>query len=306
MSRFVIIITLALTLVACDNNRPLLPVSEAPLRQEVRDVPPTGVIEVLPGDTIYVLANRYRVTPRRLILANDLVPPDYNISGRRVLNVPKPRAHIIAAGDTLEVISERYKVSVTEIIRLNALSPPIQLHPGQAIAIPRRLDYSLLDLPEDRTGRPLATSSGKVGRATVPKTGLTSRTVSYSSVAPDFTWPVNGQIILPFGTSARGVHNDGVNIAAGAGDSVRASQNGEVAFVGSGLKAFGNLVLVKHRGGWITAYAHLGDVTVKEGDVLARGQVLGVVGQTGRVDSPQLHFEVRRAREPVNPEDFLS
>lgn len=307
MSRFLTLIILASTLAACA-ERPPLPVSTAPLREEFKEVPPTGVIEVRAGDTIYTLANRYQVTPRRIILANDLSPP-YNLGGMTVLNVPKPRAHIVRSGDTLEVISSRYKVNTNDVIRLNALTAPYSLYEGQSISIPRRMDYSLLDLPQDTAApaKPAPTvSTGETGTAAIPKTSLTSRTVSYSSASPDFTWPVNGSIIEPFGTSARGVHNDGVNIAAPAGDAVRASQAGEVAFVGSGLKAFGNLVLVKHRGGWITAYAHLGDVTVKEGDLLDRGQVLGVVGQTGRVDSPQLHFEIRKSREPVNPEDFLS
>ena len=189
-------------------------------------------------------------------------------------------------------------------MRINNLDTPYKLYTGQSLSIPRRLDYSLLDLPQDGVTSPQ--TSQQTRTAAIPKTNLTSRSVSYSGSAPDFTWPVNGNIIEQFGTSSRGVHNDGVNIAASEGDAVRASQEGEVAFVGSGLKAFGNLVLVKHRSGWITAYAHLGNVTVTEGDFLEKGQVLGVVGQTGRVDSPQLHFEIRKSREPVDPEEFLS
>ena len=304
---FIILITSLLaviTLNACSERAPL-PVSNAPLREQFKEVPPSGIINVLPGDTIYTLANRYQVTPRRIILANDL-PPPYGLDGLSTLNVPKPRAHIVRSGDTLEVISSRYKVSVNALVSLNNLDAPYNLYAGQSISIPRRMDYSLLDLPQDAAVSTATEAPKQTGTVAIPKTNLSTRSVSYSSETPDFTWPVNGQIIQPFGTSARGVHNDGVNIAAGAGDAVRASQAGEVAFVGSGLKAFGNLVLVKHNGGWITAYAHLGNVTVKEGDYLEKGQVLGVVGQTGRVDSPQLHFEIRKSREPVNPEEFLS
>jgi LysM repeat protein len=303
MSRFAIFIIATFILAACAQQpRALLPVSHAPLREEVRDVPPTGVISVRPGDTIYTLANRYQVTPRRIILANSL-PPPYDLSRHTSLNVPKPRGHTVGPGDTLEKISARYKVSINDLVRLNALQSPYRIHQGQSIAIPRRLDYSLLDLPEERSSTAAATPVARRGPA---QTSATVRTVRYSSGSSDFTWPVDGQIIEPFGTSARGVHNDGVNIAANAGDAVRASQDGEVAFVGSGLKAFGNLVLIKHHNGWITAYAHLGEVTVKEGDAIERGQVLGVVGQTGRVDSPQLHFEVRQSRTPVDPEELLS
>ncbi len=303
MSRFAFIILAVSFLSACA-ERPPLPVSNAPLREDLKEVPPSGIIQVRAGDTIYTLANRYQVTPRRIILANDLAPP-YDLTGLSTLNVPKPRAHIVVSDDTLETLTARYKVNTNALIALNNLKQPYSLYPGQSISIPRRMDYSLLDLPQDRA-IPAPTVSQETGTAIIPQTNLTSRTVSYSSTAPDFTWPVNGDIIMPFGTSSRGVHNDGVNIAANKGDAVRASQSGQVAFVGAGLKAFGNLVLVKHSGGWITAYAHLDEVTVKEGDQLDRGQVLGVVGQTGRVDSPQLHFEIRKSREPVNPEDFLS
>ena len=306
MPRFILIIVALFVIGACSSGeRSLLPLNEAPLREDFREVPPTGIIEVRQGDTIYTLANRYQVTPRRIILANTL-PPPYDLGGIATLNVPKPRAHIVQAGDSLESISSRYKVSVNSLIEINNLQSPYTLHAGLAISIPRRMDYSLLDLPREDDTTSTSTSSGQTGTATIPRTNLTSRSVSYSSASPDFRWPVNGDIIEPFGTTARGIHNDGVNIAANAGDSVRASQDGEVAFVGSGLKAFGNLVLVKHQGGWITAYAHLGDVSVSEGDSVDRGDILGVVGQTGRVDSPQLHFEIRRSREPVNPEEFIS
>ena len=105
---------------------------------------------------------------------------------------------------------------------------------------------------------------------------------------------------------ARGVHNDGVNIRAEEGTLVVTSGPGTVALVGTGLKSFGNLVLVKHEGGYITAYAHLSDIQVKEGDVLGEGTSIGQVGMTGRVDSPQLHFEIRQSRTPLNPREIIS
>ena len=286
-------------------DRALLPVSNAPLREEVKDVPPNGIIPVEPGDTIYTIANRYQVTPRRIILGNNLAPP-YDLSGLTTINVPKPRLHIVAGNETLDTIASRYSVSKSDILALNSLDGSGALRPGMAVAIPRRLDYSNLDLPSDTSAPLVPETPAATGTAVIPETTLSTKTVSYSAAAPTFTWPVNGQIIEAYGTSAKGVQNDGVNIAANEGDDVRASHKGEVAFVGSGLKAFGNLVLVKHDDGWITAYAHLSEVTVAEGDFLNRGDVLGKVGMTGRVDQPQLHFEIRKARTPVNPEDYLS
>lgn len=308
MRRQFILLSSIVVLAGCSfgGERALLPVSNAPLREQVQEVPPSGIIKVNAGDTIYTLANRYQVTPRRIILANELSPP-YNLAGIQTLNVPKPRAHIVQSGDTLDSISSRYKVSKGDLISLNNLAEPYELYEGRSISIPRKIDYSLLDAPLAVTAPSTSTTSSSSGnKAVVPKTSLTTRSVSYAEEGINFAWPVDGDIIQAFGTSSRGVHNDGVNIAASEGTDVRASQSGEVAFVGSGLKAFGNLVLIKHRDGWITAYAHLNNVRVNEGDYLERGTVIGGVGQTGRVDSPQLHFEIRKSREPVNPEDFLS
>ena len=109
-----------------------------------------------------------------------------------------------------------------------------------------------------------------------------------------------------FGPAERGVHHDGVKISAPFGTLVTTSAPGTVAFVGTELKRFGTLVLVKHEGGYITAYAHLDVLSVKEGDVLSVGTVIGQVGTTGYVDTPQLHFEIRKSRTPINPRELIS
>ena len=109
-----------------------------------------------------------------------------------------------------------------------------------------------------------------------------------------------------FGPAERGVHHDGVKISAPFGALVTTSAPGTVAFVGTELKRFGTLVLVKHEGGYITAYAHLDVLSVKEGDVLSNGTVIGKVGTTGYVDTPQLHFEIRKSRTPINPRELIS
>ena len=300
--RYFLLVLPVLVLAGCFGERAPLPVLQAPNREAVVDVPPDGVIETRPGDTIYTVANRYRVTPRRVILANEL-PPPYDLSGRRTIRIPKPRTHTVRRGDTLDTISGRYRVRKSEIIRLNAMRKPYGLRPGMKVAIPRKLDYSLLDLPA--TSRPSTSATANIKkRAVKPKTPI--RDVRFSDRGKDFAWPLDGTIVDRFGTAARGVHNDGVNIAADLGTPVRASLGGEVAFVGTGLKSFGNLVLIKHSDGWITAYAHLGEISVAEGDLVRRGALVGTVGQSGKVASPQLHFELRKSRTPVNPEEYLS
>lgn len=120
-----------------------------------------------------------------------------------------------------------------------------------------------------------------------------------------FMRPVEGKIISGFGPKDDGLHNDGINIKAPRGAPVRAAENGVVVYTGSELAGYGNLVLVRHEGRWMTAYAHLDKTLVKKGDTVKAGQSLGTVGATGQVDSPQLHFEVRKGTQAVNPVSYL-
>ena len=120
-----------------------------------------------------------------------------------------------------------------------------------------------------------------------------------------FLWPVKGKLISSFGPKPDGLHNDGLNIAAAKGTPVVAADNGVVAYAGNELRGFGNLLLVKHADGFITAYAHLDRIDVERGATVKRGQAIGTVGQTGSVTSPQLHFELRKGSQAVDPRDRL-
>lgn len=120
-----------------------------------------------------------------------------------------------------------------------------------------------------------------------------------------FLWPVKGKVISGYGPKPDGMHNDGLNIAANKGTPVIAADNGIVAYSGNELRGFGNLLLVKHADGWITAYAHLDTMSVERGAKVKRGQVIGTVGQTGAVTSPQLHFELRRGSQAIDPRGHL-
>jgi murein DD-endopeptidase MepM/ murein hydrolase activator NlpD len=124
--------------------------------------------------------------------------------------------------------------------------------------------------------------------------------------APAFAWPVSGRVISDFGATNSGGKNDGINIATTMGAPIHASASGTVTYAGDELKDYGNLVLVKHSGGYTTAYAHADRLVVQKGDFVARGQVIGYSGQTGDVNSPQLHFEIRNNTTPVNPRTYLS
>jgi murein DD-endopeptidase MepM/ murein hydrolase activator NlpD len=121
-----------------------------------------------------------------------------------------------------------------------------------------------------------------------------------------FPWPVQGRVLAGYGAAANGARNDGINIAAARGTPVRSIDTGTVAYVGNEVKGYGNLVLVKHENGWISAYAHLDNPMVKVGDKVGSGQVIAKVGNTGGVAQPQLHFELRRGKNPVDPREFLA
>ena len=123
---------------------------------------------------------------------------------------------------------------------------------------------------------------------------------------PTFRWPVRGKVITSYGAKTNGKANDGINLAVPEGTPIKAADDGVVTYSGNELKSYGNLVLVKHPNGYVTAYAHASELMVKRGDTIKRGQVIAKSGQSGEVQSPQLHFEIRKGSSPVDPLQFLN
>ncbi|MGE0753172.1 MAG: murein hydrolase activator EnvC [Variibacter sp.] len=136
------------------------------------------------------------------------------------------------------------------------------------------------------------------------KAGQTN--VAAASATPSFRWPVRGRVIAGFGPKTTGQQNDGINLAVPEGTSVKAAEDGVVAYAGNELKGYGNLVLIRHSNGYVTAYAHASSIKVKRGDSVKRGQIIALAGQTGSVSSPQLHFEIRKGSSPVDPMPLLN
>jgi len=275
------------------------PVLEAPLRQPREVIPPTGKVTVRNGDNIYAIAARYGVPPTSIIRDNQIGPP-YTVVVGQVLTLTPPRVHVVGPEDSIYSLSQRYAVSQYQLAEANGVEAPFTLQVGQRLILPDRLDFSVLDVTPD------ATTIAAAAIVPAPSTpSVRKRFVAPTGTGP-FRWPIEGEIVAEFGPAARGVHNDGINIAAAEGTEVRAAARGTVAFVGREIKSFGTLILVKHDGGIITAYAHLGAVLVKEGDVIDVGQKIATVGRTGKVDTPQLHFEIRRARKPIDPRSLIA
>jgi murein DD-endopeptidase MepM/ murein hydrolase activator NlpD len=130
--------------------------------------------------------------------------------------------------------------------------------------------------------------------------------ISKNATLGGFMWPVNGKkIVSGFGPKGGGRTNDGINIASAEGEPVWASADGEVVYVGNELKGYGNMIIIKHSGGKSTTYAHLNNASVEKYDRVKQGDIIGYVGSTGNVKSPQLHFAIRQGKEPVNPRKFL-
>lgn len=273
-----------------------------------------GQVTVLAGDTVYAISRRTGASPQAIIALNSLKPP-YALRIGETLRVPasavppsranNPMAdispasapapdgmHVVRAGDTLYSISRASGASVEQLIRANRLSAPYSLTIGQSLKVPGGGVFG-----------------GARNREAAADVGDLARNVSYTTPAaePDrmFDWPVQGALIGSFGLSSAGKRNDGVNIAAPAGTPVRAAADGEVVYRGSELAGYGNLLLIKHADGFVTAYAHNDAMLVKKGDRVRKGQVISKVGQSGSAKEPQLHFEIRQNLKAVDPVQLL-
>lgn len=222
--------------------------------------------------------------------------------------------HRARAGETVYSIARVYGVDAYALVSLNKLSPPFDLYQGQRLLIPGRgppSSFVTAD-PPSRSSRGESTATagrdvaaGQAETRAADKT-LRSQTGSASaSAGGGFLWPVEGRIISDFGAKGGGRFNDGINIAAPTGTAVRAADDGVVAYAGNELRGFGNMLLIKHPGGWVTAYAHNQELLVRRGEGVGRGQVIARVGSTGGVDQPQLHFELRKGKKAVDPLDYL-
>lgn len=290
---------------------------------------PTKMVQVQKGDTLFSIARRHNVPLRALIDENGLRPP-YILAAGRSLRLPNQIFHKVTPGDTLYAISRKYGVDTASLARFNQLQPPFAVKVGQIIRVP--------SLTQSGPGQMPATIAYAQNRSAVsaqalppPPGGSTSAAVKsptqppapqvasqlpsqtkpiapeekFDANRPNFRWPLSGKTLSRFGPKENGRHNDGLNLAAAKGTPVKAAAPGEVAYVGDELKAYGNLILVRHPGGWMTAYAHIGEITVTRGQKVKTGQVIGKVGQSGAVDRPQLHFEIRKGARAINPLTYL-
>ncbi len=292
------LIVLAAGCVPAESPRPTL--DSAASRTAERAIYDGGAtVIVRKGDSLYKISRRYKVPLRDLIELNRVRPPYYIFEGQRI-RLPTPRIHVVRKGETLYGLSQRYGVDMATLVRVNKIAPPYRVTAGKRLRLPGATR---------RPPRPTRTAAAGA-RAKAPPADRQRRVRRPSRVALTrlppraghrFLWPVHGRVIVGYGPRAGGLHNDGINILARKGTAVRAAENGMVAYSGNELRGFGNLLLVKHAGGWTSAYAHNEKLLVKVGQKVRRGQTIARVGTTGSVVRPQLHFELRRGVRVVNP-----
>jgi murein DD-endopeptidase MepM/ murein hydrolase activator NlpD len=301
-------------------------------------------ITVAPGDTIASIAHKHHVPAAAIMQANGIHRGSPLLAGQRLV-IPRYRhgaethmaanaqaasgTHVVAAGENLSSIARHYHKPRAALAKANNLPPDVKLRVGQRLTIPglrppaaagpaKQMPMAQAERPgEVRASAPAAAPNQKMATnepsATARLTTPVEPTIESASGAggeaapgtPSFRWPVRGRIISAFGAHPNGQQNDGIDLSVPEGTSVKSADDGVVAYAGNELKGYGNLVLVRHQNGYVTAYAHASELMVKRGDQVKRGQIIARSGQTGNVSAPQLHFEIRKGKVPVDPTQFL-
>jgi murein DD-endopeptidase MepM/ murein hydrolase activator NlpD len=301
-------------------------------------------VRVETGMTLYSIARANGLTVQQLAAANNIDAP-YTVSTGRVLRIPGAKmaqapvrklvplvqeeeqqvaaepvkkmkagaAHVVESGDTLYSLGRQYGVSPFAIADINGLSHNKALSLGQKLRIPAGgVAQAVKAKPaakEEIADTSADVPAEQVAEDVPAKKPLVLKPVAEAPAdagALAMRWPVKGKVISGYGAKPNGLKNEGINIAVPEGTSVRAAEGGVVAYAGNELKGYGNLVLIRHAGGYVTAYAHASELMVKRGDTVKRGDVIAKAGQTGAVQSPQLHFEVRKGASALDPYKYLS
>jgi murein DD-endopeptidase MepM/ murein hydrolase activator NlpD len=272
---------------------------------------------IRPGQRIY-LPEGYSAQPRPRPTTTASVRPPPRVN---VLPADLGRyqgSYTMRSGDSLYSISRSYGVTVAQLQQANGITDPRSVRAGTVLKVPGTAVAAaepIAERPAPVAGAPVVVQSTRVPtvinrhetqvaarEADVSTTGAIDRKVSADG---KLRWPVHGRILTGFGQRSDGTQNDGINLSVPQGTAVHAAEKGTVAYAGSELKGYGNLILVRHDNGWVTAYAHNDQLMVKRGDKVERGQVIAKAGRTGSVDQPQVHFELRQGSKPVDPVPFL-
>jgi murein DD-endopeptidase MepM/ murein hydrolase activator NlpD len=274
-----------------------------------------------PGEHLVIprLKSASGYMPARPASTAAVMPPMGPVGAPKMALAPTSGMHVVAPGETLHSIARAYGKPVMVLAKANNIPPDTMVRVGERIVIPDvqpgqlgvaapRVQASAAPAPAPIPGPAYASAeSPHSARVAVPEPApATAKTAEPAGSLPSFRWPARGRVIAGFGPSPNGLQNDGINVAVPEGTPIKAADDGVVAYAGNELKGYGNLVLIKHANGFVTAYAHASEILVKRGDTVKRGEVIAKSGQTGSVTSPQLHFEIRKGSTPVDPSQYLN
>jgi murein DD-endopeptidase MepM/ murein hydrolase activator NlpD len=321
VSRTVLFITLAFAAVGCSADADRFRDAPRPAGRPAADLTgsATTAAQTLPPPTI----NAAALPPppaQPLPAKTDVAPPAQRAPVTAATAADKPpapsvsaaarpadnlRRHQVASGDTLRKIARQHNVSVAELAASNKITPQTKLKVGDELVIPPRTTTPAPQPTQKLASTTTAPAPSSNARKIVPAPEPTAENKDNASAALSFRWPVRGRIISGFGPKPGGQANAGINIAVPEGTPVKAAEEGVVVYANNELKSYGNLLLIRHADGYVTAYAHLSEILVKQGDTVKRGQVVAKSGQTGDVPSPQLHFEIRKKSTAVDPMPYL-
>ncbi|MEZ5825800.1 MAG: M23 family metallopeptidase [Geminicoccaceae bacterium] len=258
---------------------------------------------VMPGDTASGVADAAGMSLRELASINRLDPPYTIFVGQVLLTRPLPagkNTHTVQRGETFLSIANTYGRRMDELRELNPGLDIDRIRVGQQLVI--KDDGTL------RTGNePVQLAV----RKTAPKPaeeGIVRRTQRVAATAPvpdlssqGFLWPVDGTVVTRFGVRSDGKRSDGIDIRAAKGSTVKATESGIVVYAGGDIPSMGRMLMIRHAGGYLSAYAHNDTLLVRTGDAVRRGQPVAKVGDTGDISEPRLHFELRKGKEPLDP-----
>jgi murein DD-endopeptidase MepM/ murein hydrolase activator NlpD len=272
-------------------------------------VVPGEVITVNGNQNVYGVAQEHGVSMRDIIVLNGLSPP-YALKPGQSLVLPFKRGEAGKGGAPVEGLAPAPLGGVQEAplspIEVQPLPPPLQ--PASQVSQSKNvLGKTVSSAPLESLNTPSAPPK-QVATTMAPASpppALSVPPAASSASAPAMVWPVQGPVLSAFGPKGQGVNNDGVNIGAPKGAPVVAAAPGTVVYAGNEMKGFGNLILIRHEGGWVTAYAYLDRMLVAKDAIVAQGDMIGTVGKTGNISSPQLHFETRHEGKVVDPDSVV-
>ena len=269
-------------------------------RRQPRDDPAQRRIQIQRGDMLSGIAHRYSVNLSVLAAANHL-PPPYALEPGKAIYLPAPNIHVVERGETFYGIARRFSVDTRSLALMNALPRPWVVYPGDEVLLPPGADQ----IGQLVTPAAVSINAAASASDTLKPAAIRAPRDARPAAHPGFIWPVSGPVLKPYGEDAAGQRNDGLDIGAEAGVDVRAAAAGEVVYAGNELSGFGNLVLVRHADGWISAYANAESLLVQEGDAVLQGEAIARAGETGSAHGPKVHFELRRGKSPVDPAQYL-